>query len=417
MRTARRAPARVTVSAASRRAFSVPAGTLAFLASVWLLSVVTQSYVILPASVLPRIATALSVPEATAVWVVSAAPAGWGATNLAAGSLADRYGDVRVAVGATALVIAGAAASWRAGLAGAFVPLLAARALGGAGLGIVWTVSANLVGRTVPPRTQGTALGVFTTSAPVGFALAQVLGPPVADVVGWPALFALVAGLTAVALCLFLGSVRLIDLRAPAAAGITRADVASVVRSRGVAAGCAMAFAAYSLYLVFNSWMPTYLTRQFGLSLGASGLLAAAFPAVGVLSRAGGGVISDRLFGGDRVPVLKLSFLATAPAVAITAVATRLAVLVAVLVMAGFVIQLTFGVVYSYVRELVSERMAGTALSFLSTAGIAGAFSAPLIAGELISVTGTFAAGFAYAGALVVAGLALAWSAPESGGF
>jgi nitrate/nitrite transporter NarK len=142
-------------------------------------------------------------------------------------------------------------------------------------------------------------------------------------------------------------------------------------------------------------------------------LLAAVFPAMGIVSRAGGGVISDRVFGGRRVPVIRLSFLTATPAVVGLWVLPEPAVLVGLLVVAGFVVQLTFGVVYSYVRESVDEQVTGTALSFLATTGIAGAFSAPLVAGALIDGTGTFAAAFAYAAVLGVVGVVAATVAPE----
>jgi nitrate/nitrite transporter NarK len=135
---------------------------------------------------------------------------------------------------------------------------------------------------------------------------------------------------------------------------------------------------------------------------------------MGVLSRVGGGAISDRLLGGRRVPVLRAAFLVSLPTVAAVAWTRRLAVVVGTLVVAGFVVQLTFGVVYSYVREVVDPAVTGTALAFLTTAGISGAFSAPLVAGALIEWSGGYAAAFAYAGLLVSLGLALSWAAPES---
>jgi MFS family permease len=92
----------------------------------------------------------------------------------------------------------------------------------------------------------------------------------------------------------------------------------------------------------------------------------------------------------------------------------HLAVIVAALVAAGFVIQLTFGVVYSYVQEVVETSISGTALAFVTSAGISGAFSAPLITGALIDWTGGYLAAFTYATALTVLGLLLSSVAPES---
>lgn len=175
-----------------------------------------------------------------------------------------------------------------------------------------------------------------------------------------------------------------------------------------------MVFSAYSYYLFMNSWLPSYLASQFALSTQLSGLLTALFPAMGVLSRAGGGFVSDRLLGRRRVPVLQFSFLVAVPLIVAVVVTETLAVIVASLLVAGFVIQLTFGVVYSYVSEVVPDDVSGTALALLGTAGIAGAFSAPLVTGGLIDVTGSYAAAFAYAGLLAAARLGLSIMAPES---
>lgn len=391
---------------------AVTRGSVACLAGAWLLSVVTQGFVVLPASVLPQMAAGLSVTEAVAVWVVSAALGAWAASNLAAGGLIDRRGDTAATVGATALFVVGCLWCWRAALDGTFLALVAARLVAGVGLGVVWTASANLVGRTFPPRVRGTALGVFTTSAPAGFALAQALGPELAVVAGWPSLFAATALLALPGLAAFVVGVRRTAL-SPRPTGGEGASLRTVLGRRGVVIGGCAAFAAYSLYLFLNSWLPTYLTTEVGIARSTAGLLTAAFPAMGVLSRAGGGVVSDRVFGGRRVPVLRLSFLTATPAVVGLWLVPRPAVLVALLVVAGFVIQLTFGVVYSYVRERVDESVSGSALAALTTAGIAGAFSAPLVAGALLGATGTFAAAFGYATLLGVLGTVAAWAAPE----
>lgn len=84
-----------------------------------------------------------------------------------------------------------------------------------------------------------------------------------------------------------------------------RQGFSAVLRNRNVVLGAGVAFVAYSLSLLLNSWLPTYLLEEFALSPSTSGLFAAVFPAMGVVSRAGGGLISDRLFGHQRLPVLK----------------------------------------------------------------------------------------------------------------
>ncbi|NEU58680.1 MFS transporter [Halorussus sp. MSC15.2] len=221
---------------------------------------------------------------------------------------------------------------------------------------------------------------------------------------------------SAVAFVLLTAGVRGLTVEPTTNTASMRANFAAILRRPVVWYGCAMAFAAYSCYLFLNSWLPSYLAQEFALSAALSGLLTAVFPAMGILSRAGGGAISDRLLNRRRLPVLRVAFLVSLPLVVLIALTRQLAVIVAALVVAGFVIQLTFGVVYSYVQEVVEPQITGTALAFLTTAGISGAFTAPLVAGALIEFTETYLLAFAYAAALTGLGLLVSWFAPESRG-
>jgi nitrate/nitrite transporter NarK len=397
--------------AAARRSLAAHRAFVGSLVGLWLLSAATHHYVVAPASVLPRVAADLGVSSGRAVWLVSAVPASWAATNFALGRWIDRAGDHRTIVAGTLVVVLAGLWSVVAARAGSFWSLLGARLVAGVAVGLVWTASTNLVGGAVSPASRGTAIGVFLTSAPAGFALGQLTGPVVAARAGWPASLLVVVVGAVPALALVTVSVRRLSLDPPTDPAPGRSGV---LRHRAVWYGCVMAFAAYSYYLFLNSWLPTYLARSFAVSPTVGGALAAVFPAMGVLSRVGGGAVSDRLLDGRRLPVLRAAFLVSLPAVAVVAWTRRLAVVVAVLVVAGFVVQLTFGVVYSYVREAVDPAVTGTALGFLTTAGISGAFSAPLVAGSLIEWTGGYAAAFGYAACLVALGLALSLAAPES---
>ena len=120
------------------------------------------------------------------------------------------------------------------------------------------------------------------------------------------------------------------------------------MRNRNVVPGAGVAFVAYSLSLLLNSWLPTYLLEEFALSPSTSGLFAAVFPAMGVVSRAGGSLISDRLFGHQRLPVLKWSFVIATPVLVLIMVSISIPILLGLLILGELVIQLTSGVVYSY---------------------------------------------------------------------
>lgn len=384
------------------------------LLGTWLLSAATHHYVVAPASVLPQVTTDLAVSEGTAIWLVSAVPGSWALTNFALGVSIDRQGDYRTIAAGTAVVVACGGWSWWAARGGAFYSLIASRLVAGVAVGVIWTASTNLIGGAVDTRNRGTVIGVFLTSAPAGFAMGQLTTPTLASSFGWPASLLVVSGGAVVAFTIITASIAGLSVDATPNTASIRANLGAVLSNPAVRFGCVMAFAAYSYYLFMNSWLPSYLAAEFGTTPALSGVLASVFPAMGILARPAGGAVSDRLLGRRRLPILRAAFLISLPIVGIVAVTREVAVVLGSLVVAGFVIQLTFGVVYSYVRESVGPAVTGTALSFLTTAGIFGAFSSPLVTGGLIDYSGRYVTAFAYAAVLTGLGFALAVIAPES---
>jgi nitrate/nitrite transporter NarK len=381
------------------------------LAGATLVGVALGAYELVPASVTPLLRESLGVDPSAAGLVVGVMFGTAVVASLPVGLVLDRT-DSRTAV-AVAVGIAVVAGGWGylAGTAGDYPSLLASRVLGGVAYVVVWNAGIDVVGRAFPQDRRATAVATFTASGPVGFALGQAGGPVVAAAFGWPAVFPVFAGSTLFGLALFWptsrGRGRVADGATP-----TLADFGAVVTDRRVWLVGALGFLAYALYLFVNSWAPSYLTDELGLSLAQSGALAALFPAVGVLSRVSGGVLSDRVFDGRRRPVVLASFLVAAPAVAGFTLFPSVAVVVALLLVGGFAIQLCLGLVFAYVRELVEAETAATAVAFLTSVGLAGAFIAPILAGALIDTAG-YGVAFTVAGGLGVVGLVLAWFAPE----
>jgi predicted MFS family arabinose efflux permease len=368
------------------------------------------AYEISPASVTPLIRDSLDVGGPAAGLVVSVMFGTAVVASLPAGAVLDRTDSRRaLAVAVVGLFVAGVW-GFLAGSDGAYLSVLASRVLGGVSYVIVWNAGIDIVSRAVTADNRATAVGVFTASGPVGFALGQGAGPAVAARYGWPAIFLVFNGLAVVGLLVFwLPSRGLGTVHGDAP---TLGEFGSVLRNRGVWLVGALGFLGYALYLFVNSWGPSYLTEEVGLSLGASGALVALFPAVGVLSRVSGGALSDRLFGGRRRPVLLASFLVAAPLVVGFTAVDRVAVLVAALLVAGFAVQLTLGLSFAYVRELVESRVAATAVAFQTSVGLAGAFLAPIAGGAVVDVAG-YQPAFLLAGLLAALGVVVAWWAPE----
>jgi len=384
--------------------------TCGLVAGASLISTGLAAYEIVPASVTPVIRESMGIGSTTAGLIVGVMFGAAVVASLPAGAVLDRTNSrTAMAVAVLALMVAGGW-GWIAGQRGAYWSLIASRVLGGVAYVVVWNAGIDIVSRAVTTQNRATAVGIFTASGPVGFALGQGTGPPIADLFGWPAIFLTFTGVALVGLVVFW----------PASRGLGRSqsekpslsEFRAVLQNRSVWLVGLLGFLGYSLYLFVNSWGASYLTEEVGLSLAASGLLIAVFPAVGVVSRISSGLLSDRVFGGRRRPVVLGSFVVATPLLLAFVQLRAIPVLVVALLAAGFTIQLTLGLSFTYVREVVETRVAATAVAFHTSVGLAGAFLAPIVGGAVVDLAG-FSVAFLLATLLGGFGIVIAWHAPE----
>ncbi|MFB6157441.1 MAG: nitrate/nitrite transporter [Haloferacaceae archaeon] len=388
----------------------------ATVASGWFVLLFVGAYLITPASLLPLVMADLGTTEAVSAALVSMPQVAATVIGIPVGVYLDRVETRAIGPAAGAVLFAGSLGDWAAASAGAVSLLVASRLVAGVGMFVLWVVCIDVASSSVPPERRATATSVIISGYPAGYALGQLGAPRVAAAVGWPGVFPVFGGAAlALSLVFYLavGRVSRVD------AATTPPDLTEFKRlagNRNVWAVVAVTILGYSLYMVFNSWMPTYIARRFGVSLAESGAFVALFPAVGVLARPAGGWLSDAVLGQRRRPVFAASFVgATVLAVAMFASAT-ITVLVAMLVLAGLFIQLQIGLMYQSAQEFADPGAAGTVVSLASVAGWLGSFVAPVVAGELVATTGTYAAVFGFAVALGVVGALTVWGMAESGG-
>lgn len=384
------------------------------IATGWLLLLFVGSYLITPASILPLVMTDLGITEATAAALVSMPQVAATVVGIPVGIYLDRIETRTVVPAAAAVLLLGSTGDWFAASRGSVSLLIATRLLAGVGMFVLWVTCINVASSAVSPTRRATATSVIISGYPAGYALGQLGAPRVAAIVGWPGVFpvfGLAVLVTSIAFYVAVG--RVSRFRASTEA-ITILEFKKVIRNRNVWSVLVVTILGYSLYMVFNSWMPTYITRQFGVSLAKSGTFVALFPAVGILARPTGGWLSDAVLGQRRRPVFAVSFVgATALAVAMF-YSTTVATLVGILVAAGVFIQLQIGLMYQSIQEFVNPRVAETAISLASVAGWLGSFIAPIIAGELVATTGINAVLFVFAIGLGVAGGITVWQMAES---
>lgn len=380
---------------------------------LWFTVAGITAFEIAPASVLQLVAGDLGVSPTSVSWLVSVFILGMALASLPAGILLDRRDNRLVILVTAVLFLLSTVWSALASQAGMFGSLVAARFFSGVVNVVLWTASINIVGTVFVRTRQGTGIGFLMTSIPGGFAIAHTITPILAGSLGWERTFAIFGVWTLIGALAFAMYTQNYDIRTNTSVP-TRAEFAMVLRNRWVWGLGGLAFAAFSLNLFFNNWLPTYLVDEFQFSLAQGGAFAAVFPAIGAVARIASGSISDRLLGGRRKPIVLGSFLVIAPLIVIITVVRNIVLLLLVLVVAGFVTQMGLALLLPYVREIVDENVTGTALSVLNMVGFGGAFLTPILTGVIIERTGGYTWAFIYATGLAVFGVLLSYVVPDS---
>lgn len=397
----------------SRLRLGAIGGRYAVLATTFLVSLFVAGVQIMPASVLTLVMSDLGATPTEAGWLVSLTLLMPAVLALPVGYGLDRFDNRYILALGVFIVVTVNVWAWKPALRGAFVELLAVRLATGVGIIMTWVSGANLVAEAFAEGDTATATGVYTASAPLGYVVGQALPPLVANSAGWEANFPVFAAAIGFSGLLFVLTAARTAAPAPSAGSAGLADFGRVIRRRAVWIVALMSFVAYSLNLLFNSWMPTYLTEQLGYSIEDSGILVALFPFMGFLARTTGGVVSDRLLDERRRPVPLGSFALTAPIIVVMAVTETPLIVVVLLVLSGYFAQMGVGLFYTHVTELVDEHVAGSAIAVLTMASFTGGFTAPIIAGWLIERSGSYLTFFLFALGLSALGVTLTWVVPE----
>jgi NNP family nitrate/nitrite transporter-like MFS transporter len=212
--------------------------------------------------------------------------------RLPLGMLTDRFGGRLVFA---ALLAFSSLAAFVVPLTASYPALLAAGFLIGMA-GSSFAVGAAFVSRWTPAARQGTALGVYGLGT-MGQSLAVFVGPVVASLWGWQAVF---RGTSA--LLLLWAVIYFAFARNPAPTGPPATVAAMIAILRRAPTAWLLGgfyFLTFGGFVAFSIYLPTLLTAQFGLAPADAGLRAAGFVVLATLMRPVGGWLADRIGGAQ----------------------------------------------------------------------------------------------------------------------
>jgi MFS family permease len=312
--------------------------------------------------------------------------------GLPLGRLADRVSRKKLlaaglAVWSSLTALGGFAASYLC---------LAATRLGVAfGEAVCAPAGTSWIGDLYPPERRAAPMARFMLAVPIGIALSFFVSGAIAEAFGWRAAL-IIAASPAVALLPALLLLPEPERGAAEGRPVTNAPVRAILRSRTfwwiVISGAIVNFALYAV----STFLPAFLSRWHGLSVGAAGMWAGAAHLCGGL--AGGmtaGWLGDR-FPRQRLAIAAMAALAAAPFAFLAAGSGRGLVLWSTTAMAaGYgLLNMYYGLVYAALQDVVGPALRATAMAIYFLAMyLLGASFGPLITGALSDWLARAAAG------------------------
>ena len=282
------------------------------------------------------------------------------------------------------------------GLARSYAQLFVARAVLGIGEASYYPAGTALLGDYFEKARRGRAMSVWAAGTAVGIAVGFAGGGIIAGQFGWRVPFYLTA-IPGLIFALLAFGIReplrgAAEERGPvthAAADITLKTALDLLRIRTLRATIAAETALFFVLGGAAFWLPTYLSRRFGLGTGAAGTLAGAVLVLGLLAGSLlGGVIADRLtrhrHAASNLPVGIAGFMAGALFVALALLMPSLVLFIPMFLLGAAALYLYNGPYTAVKQNVVLPTVRATAVTIaLLIEHLLGDSYAPLAIGRL----------------------------------
>lgn len=292
-----------------------------------------------------------------------------------------------------------------------FYGLLAMRLLLGIGESVSYPATSHILAATFPESRRGLANSVVDLGARLGPALGTLCGGLLLAKVEWRGLF-LVTGVGALFwLIPWLISAPAINAHHADSRAIQRPGWADLLSRRavwGTVGG--LCGANYAWYFLL-SWLPSYLVRERGFSLGSMAVWGAMPYAIMAVSSITGGLLSDRGIASGKSPVrVRKGFLITGLLLTAGLLQTVLVPSVVVAIAGLLVSCLAFGIyasnVFSLTQTLAGPEASGRWTGLQNACGNLAGIASAMATGWIVNKTGHFYIAFVAASCACVAGAA-----------
>ena len=327
-----------------------------------------------------------------------------------AGWLAERINPYRtLALGvalwslATALI----------GIAGGFASLFVLRLLLGIGESTVFPANAKILARDLTPRHLGSANGLIGAGQALGPAIGTFAGGMLMASYGWRPIFVLFGIISALWLIPWLFVARRASGHTDVAHSATPSFRAILVKRECWGASLGHFAHNYALYFLVT-WLPLYLVKSRGFSMGEMSELGALLYILYAASAQASGLIADRWMAVGasstrvRKTIIATGHLGLAGCMGVCALGGPMTSVVG-LIASGLFLGMNTATIFPIGQTLGGPRAAGKWIGVQNCLGNLAGILAPIITGCVVDRTGAFGLAFAIAAGVSLAGI-LGWA-------
>ncbi|HEY5047056.1 MAG TPA: MFS transporter [Rhizomicrobium sp.] len=331
-------------------------------------------------------------------------------SQILAGWLAEKINAYRtLALGLAIWSLATAATSF----ATSFAALIALRLLLGLGESAAFPCSSKLLAEHLPSHRLGAANGLIGVGLALGPAFGTFVGGLAMARVGWRPVFLLFGIASLLWLVPWLIATREASRRADTAGKSPAPSFFAILRQRGAWGASLGHFSANYAFYFFISWLPLYLVKARGFSVGQMAELGGVIYLVYAASAQVTGWLSDRwMRAGATDSLVRKTFCVTAhvgtAACMLACAVGGTAVAVAGLLLAAVFFGFATPTIYAIGQTLAGPRAGGKWIALQNCIGNSAGIVAPIVTGFAVDRTGSFVSAFLIAGAVGLAG-AFSW--------
>jgi MFS family permease len=323
------------------------------------------------------------------------------------GWLCERYGARGILA---ASLFVWSVATLATGFAGSFATLLGLRLVLGVGESASFPCASKVLASSVSIDRLGVANGVMSFGYLLGPAVGTLVGGYLMATVGWRAVFIIFGTLPMLWLWPWL---RTRESRAATVSAVSQPSFVRILRERGLWGAALGHFSSNYTYYFIASWLPFYLIKARGFSIGAMAMIAAWMYVLNAVSAVVMGGAADRLIRAGRSPtlvyktIMGLSHVATVGCM-IAMVQLPQAGSVAALFAFGLVSGCSYAGLFAIPQIIAGPVAAGRWVGVQNGVGNIAGLLAPAVTGMLVDQTGRFELAFAISAGVALLG-AVGW--------